>query len=183
MTTKEVFTSYFDLLKETLAKHELMDKPAQIYNCDESGMPLQHKMPKTIAQRGTKKVRQRSSGNKTQISVLACGNAVGQVIPPMVIFAGKTSIMSSQMGKFQEHFMGCLTQGGWTKSCFPNGFLHIFSNMLFLVDLYCYSLTAILPTLLWSWFKQLQKKTSSFSAYLRTPLPIVNPWIHLSSDL
>ena len=40
-------------------------------------------------QRGTKKVRQRLSGNKTQISVLACGNAVGQAIPPMVIFAGK----------------------------------------------------------------------------------------------
>ena len=52
-------------------------------------MPLQHKIPKTTAQRGTKNVRQRSSGNKTQISVLASGNAVGQAIPPMVIFPGK----------------------------------------------------------------------------------------------
>ena len=58
MTTKDVSTSYFDLLKKMLTKHELMEKPAQIYNCDELGMPLQHEMPKTIAQRGTKKVRQ-----------------------------------------------------------------------------------------------------------------------------
>ena len=89
MTTKEVFTTYFDLLKETLAKHDLLDKPAHIYNCDESGMPLQHKMPKTVAHRGTKKVCQRPSGDKTQISVLACGNGVGQAIPLMVIFARK----------------------------------------------------------------------------------------------
>ena len=76
MTTKEVYTTYFDLLKETLVKHGLLDKPAHIYNCDESGMPLQHKMPKIVAQRGTKKVCQRPSGDKTQISVLACGNGV-----------------------------------------------------------------------------------------------------------
>ena len=75
MTTREVFVGYFDHLKETLMKHNLIDKPAQIYNGDKSGMPLNHKMPKTVAQRGTKKVWQHSSGNKTQISILACGNA------------------------------------------------------------------------------------------------------------
>ena len=39
--------------------------------------------------RGTKKVRQRTSGNKTQITVLGCASAAGHVIPPMVVFAGK----------------------------------------------------------------------------------------------
>ena len=43
-------------------KHHLMDKPAQIYICDESGMPLDHKMPKTVAQRETKKDQQQSFG-------------------------------------------------------------------------------------------------------------------------
>lgn len=45
MTMREVFNSYFELLKETL--HD---------NCDESGMPLENKMPKTVAQKGAKKV-------------------------------------------------------------------------------------------------------------------------------
>ena len=53
-----------------LINHGLKDKPSQIYNCDESGMPLQHKMPKVITTKGIKKVRQCSSGNKTQITIL-----------------------------------------------------------------------------------------------------------------
>ena len=58
VTNWDVFENYFKLLKETLEKNGLMDKPAQLYNCDESGMPLEHKLPKTIALKGTKKVRQ-----------------------------------------------------------------------------------------------------------------------------
>ena len=89
MTSPEVFDGYFKLLKETLEKNDLMHKPSQIYNCDESGMPLEHKLPRTVSPKGVKKVRQVTSGNKTQITVLACGNAIGQSIPPMVIFSGK----------------------------------------------------------------------------------------------
>ena len=89
MTSAEVFNSYFNLLEETLKKYNLIEKPAQLYNCDESGMPLEHKLPKIIAKKGAKKVRQISSGNKTQITVLACCSATGQAIPPMVIFSGK----------------------------------------------------------------------------------------------
>ena len=52
---REVFTSYFEVLKETLIKHDLMDKPFQIYNCNESGMPLEHKMPKPLFKRVQRK--------------------------------------------------------------------------------------------------------------------------------
>ena len=52
-------------------------------------MPLEHKLSRTVSPKGVKKVRQLTSGNKTQITVLACGNAIGQALPPMVIFAGK----------------------------------------------------------------------------------------------
>lgn len=78
MTTYAVFKSYFNLSEETLNKYGLKDKPAQIYNSDESGMPLEHKLPKT---KGTKKVRQIMSANKTQITVLGCVSAAGQAMP------------------------------------------------------------------------------------------------------
>ncbi len=52
-------------------------------------MPLEHKLPRVIALKGTKKVRQVTSGNKTQITVLGCCSATGQTIPPMVVFSGK----------------------------------------------------------------------------------------------
>ncbi len=89
MTDHEVFDSYFKLLKQTLEENGILHNPGQIYNCDVSGMPLEHKLPCIISQKGAKKIRQRTSGNKTQISILACANAIGQALPPMVIFTGK----------------------------------------------------------------------------------------------
>ena len=49
MTTYSVFKDYFDLLEEMVSKHDLKDKPEQIYNCGESGMPLEFKFPNVIA--------------------------------------------------------------------------------------------------------------------------------------
>ena len=100
-----------------------MDKPAQIYNCDESGMPLEHKLPKTIAAKGTKKVRQRSSGNKTQknskknlkktqIIVLACASAAGVAMPPMVVFAGKNFNHALSEGEIPTTLYG-MCDSGW----------------------------------------------------------------------
>lgn len=42
-TNKEAITNYFDLLEKTLQKKTLqkIENPAQIYNMDESGMPLE----------------------------------------------------------------------------------------------------------------------------------------------
>ena len=85
-TNQEVIDHYFDLLEETLQK---IENPAQIYNMDESGMPLDPRPPNIIAKRGQKKVRYRVSGKKEQITVICCANAIGQSIPPMVIFEGK----------------------------------------------------------------------------------------------
>ncbi len=46
----------FELRKETLLEYNLMYKQSQIYNCDESGIPLEHKLPRVIAARGAKKI-------------------------------------------------------------------------------------------------------------------------------
>ena len=125
MTHFDVFESYFKLLEETLDEHDLKDKPAQIYNCDESGMSLEHKLPKTIA-KGTKKFRQITSGNKTQITVLGCANAAGQALPQWIFFQGNALIMSLAKGRCREHCMACRIRDGWTVICLQIGFLIIF---------------------------------------------------------
>ncbi len=56
---------------------------------DESGLPIHHKPSKVIALQGAKKVHCRTSGNTMQVTILACANASGTVIPPMVILEGK----------------------------------------------------------------------------------------------
>ena len=55
---------------------------------NETGVPLDPRPPKVLAARGQKKVRYRSSGNKSQITV-SCGSASGQVLSPFIIFAAK----------------------------------------------------------------------------------------------
>ena len=85
---RETMRDYFTLLKDTLETHDLVSRPAQIYNVDESGVPFNPRPPKVVSEKGrqTKKVRYRCSGRKGQITIVACANAAGQAIPPMVIF-------------------------------------------------------------------------------------------------
>ena len=73
----ETVNHYFDLLESTLEDNGLIYSPSQIYNVDESGIPLDPKAPNIIAQTGTKKVRYRCTGKKEQITIVACGNAAG----------------------------------------------------------------------------------------------------------
>ena len=86
---KETIQGYFDLLKEVLLENNLMDSPCQIYNVDETGIPLDHRPPRVVTRKGQKKVRSRTSGNKSQITVIGCVNAAGSHIPPFVIFDAK----------------------------------------------------------------------------------------------
>ena len=43
---------YFDPFEGVLLKHRLKNKPSQIYNCDKSGVPLQHKVPNVLSVKG-----------------------------------------------------------------------------------------------------------------------------------
>ena len=86
--SKESMDNYFQLLKEVLDEHGLLDNPSCIYYVDETGMPLEPRPPKVVTVRGQKKVRVRTSGNKAQITVVSV-SATGNTIPPFVIFDAK----------------------------------------------------------------------------------------------
>ena len=69
----------------TLEDNSLMNSLGQIYNVDETGMPLNHRPPNVVAKCGQKS-RVRTIGDKSQVTVVGCVSAVGQVIPPYIIF-------------------------------------------------------------------------------------------------
>ena len=56
MQNNEALDSYFRELKRIFDEHKLLDKPENIYNVDETGMPLDHRTPRILAKKGQKKV-------------------------------------------------------------------------------------------------------------------------------
>ena len=49
---RETMNNYFILLHDTLLKNDLLDKPTQVYNVDESGMPFNPRPPKIVSPKG-----------------------------------------------------------------------------------------------------------------------------------
>ena len=80
---------------------------------DETGMPLDHKPPKVIAHKKMRKVHSHIFGNKSQITVVACGNAAGNMIPPMIISAGQRFNTDWTEGEVPGT-MYAMSNKGWT---------------------------------------------------------------------
>ena len=118
----ENLTHYYQLLKDCLQTNGLLDHPEQIYNMDETGVPLDPKPPKIVARKGQKKVRHRTSGKKNQITVLGCANAVGQSQPPFVIFDAKQLNPKWMDGEVPGTRYG-LSSSGWTDQVLFKGWL------------------------------------------------------------
>lgn len=86
-SSREVIDDYFE---ETLAQNDLPNKPSQIFNCDESGFPLlPEAVGKLIAVKGQKHFWVNSTGDKAQITVLACASASGYLLPPWLYTTGR----------------------------------------------------------------------------------------------
>ena len=88
-TTPQIISSYFDLLEQTLSEYDLFSSPAQIFNCDETGLPLGHTPPSVVGIKGQKHPRAVTSGSKKNVTVMACCSATGFFIPPLIIFRRK----------------------------------------------------------------------------------------------
>ena len=127
-TDVDMLDRYFDLLEETLTSYDLLHSPAQVYNMDESGMPLDPKPPKLIFQRGCQHAAAFSSGNKKQITVVGCVNAAGNVMPPMVIWARKTLPPELAIGEVPGSRYGLSTKGWIDHELFDNWFHKHFLN-------------------------------------------------------
>ena len=119
---EETMQAYFDLLKEVLLEHSLMDSPCHIYNVDETGIPLNHHPPKVVTRKGQKKIRSRTSGNKSQITIIGCVNAAGSHIPPFVIFDAKNLNHDWTKGEVPGTTYGT-SQKGWVDTQLLKGWL------------------------------------------------------------
>lgn len=107
-----ILEKYFEVLECTLKDNDLVDRPAQIFNMDETGVPLDPKAPFIVAHRGQKHPSYITSGSKAQITVLACCNAA---LPSYVIFDKKTLKAELSIGEVPNTLYG-LSENGWIDS-------------------------------------------------------------------
>ena len=83
--------AYYKELEKNLTKYNLKDSPQSIYNIDEKGISTEHKPPNIVCGKegGSQAITSPRGKNTT---IIGCGNALGQQIPPFFIFAGKRKL-------------------------------------------------------------------------------------------
>ena len=107
-SSPEIISHYYDLLEQTLSNN---DKPCQIYNMDETGMPLDPTPTKVVTVKGTKHPTCITTDNKAQITVVGCCSADGRALPPMVIFDRKNLKPELTLGEFPGTTYGLSKNG------------------------------------------------------------------------
>ncbi|MES9884670.1 MAG: helix-turn-helix domain-containing protein [Sedimenticola sp.] len=91
MLNGEVVSKYFEDLNAIIQDLNLTQRPACIWNCDESGVNFEHSPVKVVAQKGDRNVVSKTTSKSSNITVMACVNAEGNSMPPMFVTKGKTN--------------------------------------------------------------------------------------------
>ena len=123
-TDGDVFQKYFDILEDCLIQNSIFDKPGPIFNCDETGLPLNPDCGKVLTNKGSKNPRYITGGDKSQVTVLACTSAAGYAIPSFVIFDRQTLNQAMTRGEVPGTLYG-LSWNEWINS---DLFYHWFTN-------------------------------------------------------
>ena len=98
---------FFAKLGAIYGRLNLIAKPSQIFNADETRVTIVHKPSKVIAQIGRRNVPSITSADKGKThSILACVSASRQVFPPFMIYPRKRPV-PEKLREGAEHSVSC----------------------------------------------------------------------------
>lgn len=109
-----IFTSYFSKLEDLYSKLNVSDKPNLIWNMDETyfGKKQEGNNRKVISPKGSQQVHQRQFFTATHTTVLACINAAGIYMPPVICYTD--SLPSERyLQAIPEEWSLCWTGSGY----------------------------------------------------------------------
>lgn len=92
----------------------IWNNPSRWFNADESGFPLCPKSGKVLSSRGIPNIYNFTASDKTQVTVLACMNAMGYFLKPMMVYPG-VRFSYNPLERFPFLFFG-RTESGWMDS-------------------------------------------------------------------
>ena len=107
-----------------MCRAEILCKPMQIFNADETGVTVVHKPGKVVAEMGKKVVWALSSAEKGKThTLMVCASASGFVSPPTIIYPRKHISENLKEHGLAGTLYSCY--GGSTKSSFVGGLENI----------------------------------------------------------
>lgn len=85
-----IVKDHFSKLEVVLKELDIIDKPERIFNLDEKGCRLcLHHKQKVLAEKGARRVHSVGNEHGENVTIVACANALGTAVPPMILFKGK----------------------------------------------------------------------------------------------
>ena len=112
---QEKIYAWFDEFEAFCKSHDIRLSD-QVFNCDESGFPLQSTTSlKVCVDRHCRRNFQVTSSNKTSITTLQCICANGNVVPSSVLFTGVNFNPEYSVG-FPANFYLVFTKSGWMET-------------------------------------------------------------------
>jgi hypothetical protein len=114
--SNENLQSFFDKVMALYDEEDLHAHPERVFNADETGLNTDGTVAAAYLKKGTKvAVTINPSGGKVQYSVLICGNAVGTMLPPFVVYRAKNLYDTWCRGGPPGTQYAC-TKSGWMES-------------------------------------------------------------------
>lgn len=105
-------SNYFTELRVILEKYDLIDKPGRIYCIDEVAIQYESGQPKARTIKSLKNTFP-SRSETTVVSLIGCGNALGNALPPFLIYPGFKVDSDLLKGKYPG-VQGICTDNGLT---------------------------------------------------------------------
>ena len=113
--TSNNLDKFFDIVDSFYKKCNITDG-SRVFNLDETGLTTEQRLTNCFFRRGGKDVSILSpTCGKTMFTVLCCGNALGEVMPPCVIYKALHLYDSWCKGGPENTFYGA-TKSGWMET-------------------------------------------------------------------
>ncbi len=127
-SNRETIDYFFGKLGSLYGRLNLISKPMNVYNVDESGVTVVHKPGKVVVELGRKKVHTVTSAERGKThTVLACVSASGIAFPPFIVYPRKKAIPDKLKENALPGTIFCNSENGWINQ---DLYLHWFKSFL-----------------------------------------------------
>ncbi|XP_063953424.1 tigger transposable element-derived protein 1-like [Lytechinus pictus] len=111
----QIVRDYFDELERILRKYNLLEMPSRIFNVDEVGFNCEHRPVKIVTRKSCHRPQSITSPRSALTTLIACGNAAGDSLPPFLVFKGKKATETLREGGLPGTLVD-VSDSGWSNS-------------------------------------------------------------------